>query len=66
MYFDLKFKMAQNSKNLRLKGHTSFEFQTCKLPLLPYFQKTSKLPFFFELKHNLCLGFFKNLYVPLF
>jgi len=23
-----KFKMAQNSKNLRLNGHTSFEFQT--------------------------------------
>jgi len=24
----LLFKMAQNSKNLRLNGHTSFEFQT--------------------------------------
>jgi len=24
----LKFKKAQNSKNLRLNGHTSFEFQT--------------------------------------
>jgi len=23
-----KFKTAQNSKNLRLNGHTSFEFQT--------------------------------------
>jgi len=28
MFQEFKFRTAQNSKNLRLNAHTSFEFQT--------------------------------------